>query len=90
MMILKPKKVKDLKYRVWLRGKRCMMCGKHHVTGHHLPNKNGQRRSRDDKQVCLCFNCHRRMHDNPNEERLLLDVFYKEAQKLWDKYKNEE
>ena len=90
MMILKPKKVKDLKYRKWLHDKRCMMCGRVHTTGHHLPNpEGGQRRSRDDLQICLCLNCHQKMHKNPNDERSLLPIFYREANKLWDEYNEE-
>jgi len=88
MMILKPKKVKDLKYRVWIRGKRCMICGAYDTTGHHLPNpEHGKRRNRDDLQVPLCFKCHRIMHDKPDEERKLLSMFYRIASQLWGEYK---
>lgn len=86
-MWLKPLKVIDAKYKIWLKKINCLLCGRVSDHGHHLPNpEGGKRRSRDDLQVPLCFRCHRRMHDKPLEEKQFLEMFYQRAKELWRQY----
>ena len=68
--------VKDEKYLEWLRRQPCILCG--YETSwtknepHHVGGGECKRRSRDDKAVPLCWQCHRIYIDkNPEKDKML-------------------
>lgn len=86
-MIPKPKKVKSKSYCAWIRKRKCALCNSSPCDGHHLVNPDhGTRRSRDDLQVPVCRRCHRWLHDNPIQEKILMASFYRLAQVYWQTF----
>lgn len=86
-----PKQAKDNKYLNYIRGLKCVFCGKSKESGfeihpHHLPNKKGTRRNDDRNTIPLCFVCHRYIHDHPNAEKDLLGELERKAFNLRGEY----
>mgnify|MGYP001615431570 CR=1 FL=1 len=88
----KPIKSHDNKYLNYIRGLKCIFCGKSKEAGfdvhpHHLPNGNQTRRSVDiQNTIPVCFQCHRWLHDHPKDEKDILDQLIAKANKIRKEY----
>lgn len=63
-MYPKPKRIRDKKAIEEARKPYCELCGRHGIMHvHHIKSKGSGGGDVPDNLICLCWGCHRKVHD---------------------------